>query len=183
MAQLTWVQQTLCGVQDVKNRLNSPEIAFQVDKNASNFDALIQSKIDLSKDWIRQELINYFQQKIPTQIKSFLAFKRSQVDNAQSEFSRNLELADRGLGSWSYPTYGFFSFEGLFIDISGYATYSQVPLLRFNYGVPVNGTSGTFAGLAINGDVLADMQNRNLYINRWYWVANADYFIKKITAS
>jgi len=134
----------------------------------ANLDILIQSKIDLSKDWIRQDLVNYFQQKIPTAIKSFLAFKRSQVDASQSEFSRNLELADRGFGSWSYPTYGFFSYDGLFIDISGYAVYGQIPLLRFNYGVPSNAGSGagTFAGLAKNGDCLADMQNRNLYINR-----------------
>jgi hypothetical protein len=134
---------------------------------SNTLDLLIQTKITLAKDWIRQELIQYFQTKVPTTIRQFLAFKRSQIDSAQSEFTRTIELADRGTGSWNYPAYGFIGSDGLFIDIaSGTTQFGDIPVLRFCYGAPTSGTSGNFANLSTNGDVLADMKNRVLYINR-----------------
>ncbi len=84
----------------------------------------------------------------------------------QSDFSRTLELLDRGTGSWNFPTYGYVTFEGLFYSVNNYQTFGQIPALRVNYGAPTSGSSGTFAGLAINGDLLGDILGGNLYINR-----------------
>lgn len=128
-------------------------------------DIEIQTKIDLSKEFVEQELINYFQTTIPGDIRGFLAYKRSQLNEGQSIFSRNLELADRGTGSWNYPMYGYLLPDGLLLDNLGNGLYANVPPLRFNYGAPTNGAAGTFPGVP-NGTILADMRNRVLYINR-----------------
>lgn len=133
---------------------------------SSALELLIQEKIELSKDMVRQDLVNYFQQKLPGRISSMLAFKRSQMNNMQGDFSRTLELLDRGTGSWNYPTYGYVTFEGLFYSVNNYQTFGQIPVLRVNYGAPTSGSAGTFAGLAINGDLLGDILGGNLYINR-----------------
>lgn len=168
--QKTWDEQvsthSICTIDDIKTRLRSPEIVLNWSRTDPQLDTLIDEKYTLAMDWLRQDLVNYFQKKIPTNIKSMLAFKRSQILDNQQVFSRDLELADRGIGSWNYPTYGFFTFEGAYVSVDGYTAFTGIPLLRFNYGVPTNGTSGTFAGLAVNGDLLADMQYMNLYINR-----------------
>lgn len=133
---------------------------------SSELQLRIQAKINLAKDMVRQKLINYFQEKIPGKISSMLAFKRSQMNAMQSDFSRTLELLDRGTGSWNYPTYGYVTFEGLFYSVNNYQTFGQIPVLRVNYGAPTSGAQGTFAGLAINGDLLGDIRFGNLYINR-----------------
>lgn len=42
---------------------------------------------------------------------------------------------------------------------------SHTPVQRTVAGVPVDGTSGTFAGIAAKGDLLTDTTNAILYIN------------------
>jgi hypothetical protein len=133
---------------------------------SSNLQLFIQGKIELSKSMVRQRLIKYLQEKIPGKIASMLAFKRSQMNAMQSDFSRTLELLDRGTGSWNYPTYGYVTFEGLFYSVNNYQTFGQIPVLRVNYGPPTNGAQGTFAALAVNGDLLGDILYGNLWINR-----------------
>ncbi len=166
MPQSTYANTVFCTPPDVRQRLKTPGKVLAATEGSPNLDSLIQEKIDLAKDMIRQDLINYLQEKIPGKISSMLAFKRSQMNAMQSDFSRTLELLDRGTGSWNYPSYGYVTFEGLFYSVNNHQTFGQIPVLRINYGPPTSGAQGTFAGLAINGDLLGDIRFGNLYINR-----------------
>lgn len=132
----------------------------------AELDLAIGDKIATAKDVLRQDLINYLEQKIPGRITSMLAFKRSQMNTLQADFGRTIELLDRGTGSWSFPSYGYVTFEGLFYSVNNYQTFGEIPALRVNYGSPVSGSTGTFAGLAEQGSLLADILNSVLYINR-----------------
>lgn len=132
----------------------------------AELDLAIQEKIAIAKDAMRQDLINYLQQKLPSTISTMLAFKRSQMNALQSGFNRTIELLDRGTGSWSFPSYGYVTFEGLFYSVNNYQSFGAIPALRVNYGTPTSGSTGTFAGMAEQGSLLADIQNAVLYINR-----------------
>jgi hypothetical protein len=162
MANIAWKNLTLCTVEDIRGRLNSPEIVLQWDKDAADLDSVILQKINLSKDWIRQDLTLDLKKRIPELVNSWLSYKRFQINQSMQNIRRDLGQISDAAG---LPNVGIIGFDGTIFDLFFFLTqFPQIhPRTFSNYGAPTN---GLLNGSAFTGDILVDTYGWRLYINK-----------------
>lgn len=165
MPNTPWTDLVLCTPADVKGRARNAETLLQIDRENESIDDKIQQKIDLSKDWIRQDLIRDLKKRIPEVVNSWLTYKRFQINESMQNIRRDMGQISDAAG---LPTVGVIGFDGTIFDLFFFLTqFPQIhPRTYSNYGVPTNGTQGTLAGSAFTGDILVDTFGWKLYINK-----------------
>lgn len=163
MSQATFANTSFCTVADVKGFYTNSDLLLMVSPSASDLDTRIQNHITNAKDiYLRQPLIQECQKRFLTKIDDWRAFKRAQIDERLQELGRDIQLADK---SGKFPLSGFIGYDGQFFDIGDIANFTKPGTYYFD-GVPVSGTTGTYANAAEPGDILYNTLTELGYINR-----------------
>jgi hypothetical protein len=136
---------------------------MMVSASSPDIDSRILGYINNAKDiYLRQPLIEECQKKFLTKIDDWRAFKRAQIDERLQELKRDMEIADK---AGTFPLRGFIGYDGQFFDIGDVNNFTKPGTFYFD-GVPISGTTGTYAGSADTGDILFNTLTDLGYINR-----------------
>ena len=167
MATTSWAATTFCTPADVRQRLASPELPLFLTAS-DTVDAVIQQKITLSKDWLRQDLLWEFNRREPVKVRTWLQYKNSLLVAQLQSINRSLQLIGQSAG---LPNTGVLNIDGAVFDLFYFLQYWPVTKPHFftTYGPPTSGTAaqgGTYVGSAVRGDMLIDSLNWQVYINQ-----------------
>lgn len=165
MPQLIWDDQEFATVPLVKNRCE--DIGILTQKNGEQLDSLIAKCIgqdatdyDNAKYDLKKHLYSWAKDKYPDTIEKWQSLVGYAFGRYRDRFDLD-KLRPNG-GAWYYN-------NNEFIEISGVIPAALNPQTYYTNTVPVNGTSGTLAGVAANGarlDYIATTGEQRLYINR-----------------
>lgn len=129
----------------------------------NSMDLIIQTALDDTKNTtFKNHLLIWLRDVMPDTIDKWVNLRSVQFVNYHDRF--NLD---------TFPIFGMFTGEqwsAWFFNGGSISTIAnpkiQTPTTFYTDSPPINGTSGTLAGNAVNGDRLIDTVARKLYINR-----------------
>lgn len=128
-------------------------------------DLVIQSEINLTKDWMRQDILTEMKKRYPELVQTWFLYKNTLLVQTIQRIHRNLQLIGQSAG---LPNAGMMGIDGAVFDLFYYLQYWPVTKPQFYtmYGPPTNGVNGSYAASAQTGDILIDTWHWQPYINR-----------------
>lgn len=193
MPQLTWANTTLATVALVRGRCSDIGLIVQKGSSPLNIDTIIQNGIETSdgvddaKNDLKKHLYLWAKDKYPSTVEKWQNLVGYNFGRYRDRFDLDKIPPT---GAWYYD-------GGEFLNAGIIPVASLTPPTYYTSTVPVNGTSGTLAGVAANGsrlDYIASTGQQRLYVNRgsqssptWDkanyrdaldWILNADVLVE-----
>jgi len=163
---IPWISLSLVNANDVSTFLTSPEVPLRFSPNAlkdATLQKAIESKIQIAKEYIYNDLAIYMRQIVPDTVQKWFAHKRDQLNQLVANMGRDMDLLSRAAG---LPMSGLIE-SGTIISLDFWLMLMNgiSPMTFSSYGAPTSGLLGDGSGSALIGAFLVDVLNFLVYIN------------------
>ena len=161
MAHQNWNDIVLCTPDDVKQHVG--DLATLTSKaNPREVYDTIKYRIDTSKDQLKRDVIIMLRPKFPTTVDQLMTMARDRWRTARSQYAQQMGT----LGDVSTAVSLWSDWFTPMTYAQWYAGQGMEPGIWVTDSAPTNGTSGTYAGSATNGNWLADVTHGIIYVNQ-----------------
>jgi hypothetical protein len=151
----------------IKARFSNMQIPLQYfTKNSADLETrVIDIRDNVARDIMLQDLQIEFQNRYPNTVAQFVQYVEGALDQRKQRATK--QFAATGINSITPPVGYDQIFDPMFDgDLNDYTSANACPQILYGNTAPINGATGTHAGLASNGVFLIDGTHQMVYEQR-----------------